>query len=435
MPAEPQQVPPSDAVLPNSKSQETNVTLIAIIIIVGIFATTLPQSAVLGKLPLQNVLKNELHLDATALSSFFFISTFPWYLKPLAGILTDAFPFFGTRRRAYLLLSSLFAALSWIAIGVLPHNYGLLLLGVTILNVFMVVVSTVVGAVLVETGQSTGATGRLSAVRQAVSSVCTLVNGPLTGFLATAGLAVTGGVNAAFVASVLPVAYLLLRERKISRDPSAPHPLQNAGQQLRIIGKSRNLWFAILFIGLFYFSPGISTPLLYRQQNELKFSLQSIGNLGIFSGALGIVASLIYGRAIRRFSLKSMIVFGIATAGLGAFFYLPGFYHNYGFASFAEGQNGLFFNLAEVALIDMAARATPKGCEGLGYSLILSARNFASQGADLFGSFLSDHKVPFNDLVYINAVTTLIVLILLPFLPRALMSSRDTGEATEAQPA
>ena len=92
-----------------------------------------------------------------------------------------------------------------------------------------------------------------------------------------------------------------------------------------------------------------------------------------------------------------------------------------------ESQNGFFFGLAEVALIDLAARATPKGCEGLGYSLILSIRNVSLFGADVVGSFLADHQWPFTHLVFLNAGTTAIVLILVPFLPSALMQSKDAA--------
>lgn len=90
-----------------------------------------------------------------------------------------------------------------------------------------------------------------------------------------------------------------------------------------------------------------------------------------------------------------------------------------------ESQNGFFSGFAEVVLIDLAARATPKGCEGLGYSLILSFRNVALFGADIVGSYLVDHKWSFANLVYLNAGTTAIVLVLVPFLPAVLMRSKD----------
>jgi hypothetical protein len=97
-----------------------------------------------------------------------------------------------------------------------------------------------------------------------------------------------------------------------------------------------------------------------------------------------------------------------------------------------ESQNGFFFSFAELALLDLAARATPKGREGLGYSLMLSMRNVAGSGADIVGSHLVDHKWPFASLVFLNAGTTAIVLLLLPFLPAALMRSKDRTANTTA---
>ena len=49
----------------------------AIVIVVGILATTLAQTEVLARLPLQNLIKNDLHLDRAANSAFFFSADSP----------------------------------------------------------------------------------------------------------------------------------------------------------------------------------------------------------------------------------------------------------------------------------------------------------------------------------------------------------------------
>jgi Na+/melibiose symporter-like transporter len=240
--------------------------------------------------------------------------------------------------------------------------------------------------------------------------------------LATAGFVWATGANAVLVLSVFPVAYIFLRERPVAKIRGR-EVFHNAGQQLMTIFRSRNLWAALLFIGLFYFSPGFATPLFYKQTDELHFSKQAIGNLGIFSSAFGILAAVIYSRLIKRLPIRTMLLVGIATAALGTLLYL--FYSTWTQAIFIESQNGFFFSLAELALLDLAARATPKGCEGLGYSLMLSIRNVAVFGADIVGSHLADHHWSFASLVFLSAGTTAIVLVLLPFLPAALMRSKD----------
>jgi len=151
---------------PRTHLADLNKTHLAIIIIAGIFATTLAQPQVLGKIPLQNILKNELHVEPSKMADFFFWCGLAWYFKPFAGILTDAFPLFRTRRRWYLLLSSALAAVCWVGLGHVPQTYSNLLWAAIVVNFFMVIASTVVGAYLVESGQRLGATGRLTALRQ-----------------------------------------------------------------------------------------------------------------------------------------------------------------------------------------------------------------------------------------------------------------------------
>src|SRR6516225_9547164 len=299
-----------------TKVEDRNLVHLALVIVFGIFATTLPQPQVLGRLPLQFLLKDEIGATREQMAEFFFWCGLAWYLKPFAGILTDAFPLFRTRRRHYLLISSVLTSVSWIGMSFLPHRYGALLWGALIVNVFMVMASTVTGAFLVEAGQSLGATGRLTAVRELVQNFCTLLQGPLGGLLATSGFIWATGANAALGLSIFPIAYLFLRERPVTQGRSN-EVFQNASQQLRTIVRSRNLWMALLFIALFYFSPGFSTPLFYKQTDELHFSKQAIGNLGVFTGFFGILAAVIYGQLIKHIQIRTMLLIGIGTGAAG----------------------------------------------------------------------------------------------------------------------
>src|SRR6202140_434659 len=153
------------AAIPRTNVDNRNLLPLGLIIVFGIFASTMPQPQALGKLPLQFLLKNEVHVTREQMAAFFFWCGLAWYLKPLAGILTDAFPLFRTRRRHYLLISSVLASASWIGMTFVAHRYGALLWGAMIVNLFMVMASTVIGAFLVEAGQRLGATGRLTALR------------------------------------------------------------------------------------------------------------------------------------------------------------------------------------------------------------------------------------------------------------------------------
>src|SRR5438552_3827400 len=77
--------------------------------------------------PTTFLLKDYFHLEKEDVAFFFYWVTFPWNVKPLVGILTDAFPLFGTRRRHYMMLGSIAAGGMWLLMGASSTNYSLLL--------------------------------------------------------------------------------------------------------------------------------------------------------------------------------------------------------------------------------------------------------------------------------------------------------------------
>ena len=76
--------------------------------------------------------------------------------------------------------------------------------------------------------------------------------------------------------------------------------------------------------------------------------------------------------------------------------------------------------------MDLAVRSTPRGCEALGFSLMMSIRNFGLALGDVIGSkMMDDCHWSFNSLVLINAATTAVIMIFIPFLPRSIMSRKE----------
>ena len=70
---------------PRTKVDKRNLLPLGLIIAFGIFASTLPQPLVLGRLPLQFLLKNDVHVTREQMAAFFFWCTLAWYLKPSSG--------------------------------------------------------------------------------------------------------------------------------------------------------------------------------------------------------------------------------------------------------------------------------------------------------------------------------------------------------------
>jgi hypothetical protein len=402
---------------------DTGLTLRQYYLMVGLgaFVTTIAQPGVIGRLPLQLLLKNTLHFNAEGIAFFMLITTFAWNVKPLAGILSDAIPLFRTRRRHYMLLGAGMSALCWFVMGVVPAAHWPLMAAAFGANTFMVIASTVMGGLMVEAGARYGIPGRVSAVRQGVQSAVSLGNGVLGGYLAAIAFGWTVGIATGLLLTLTLATFFILSERPVAtRDTDV---LRNARRQLGTLIRSRTLWAAGTFLALVYISPGFSTPLLFMQTDRLRFSTPYIGLMETIEGASGLLGAGLYGLVCRRLNLGQLLLTAIVMNAAGTLLYLG---YGYDAAPAIHAINGFVVACSELALMDLAVRATPRGCESLGFSLMMSSRNFALQGSDVIGSWLVDsHGWSFHQLVWLNAGTTALVLVFLPLLPRAIMSTKD----------
>jgi len=403
--------------------QET--TRWAFLIGAATFGATMPQTGLL-RLPFQNLLKSNLNASPEGMASFFALTALAWYFKPVAGILVDNVPLLGTRRRHYLILSAVLTSVFFLLAGFLSHTYVALLVVLIAANAMLAVGSTVVGGLTVEAGQSNGSTGRLTSALYVVSNGCLLMSGPLGGFLAMRAFQFTAAACALISLSAVPFAWWFLREPTVRQQGS--ETWIRAKSQFFWLLRSRTAWTAAGLLFLVYTAPGFLTPLYYFQTDTLKFSQEFIGTLILLGGLFGIGGSLLYAFLCRRIRLRWLLYLGIAGSAMGSLTYL--FYRSGSAAAIIESQNGMISAFVTLALMDLAARATPRGSEALGFAIMMSILNVAQSLSDVFGSWLIDHlHFTFFRLVWLNAATTALVLVLIPLVPRLLLDRTDTTPA------
>jgi len=405
-----------------SQNSGASLTRYTFVIGAAAFVNTIAQLEVIGQLPIRYLLKEHLHATPEEMSSFLFFAAVAWYLKPVAGLVSDGIPLFGTRRRHYLMISSGTAGVCWILLGVIPESYRLLLFIAMALNVMMVFASTAMGGMLVEQAQRFGATGRLSALREGVNNLATTIGLPVSGYLAVHAIGWTAVPAAGLLfALALCVSAFLREEGGAGRDGEV---WSTAFVQLETILHSKTLWTAGFLIFLFYVTPGFATPLYYIQIDTLGFSQPFIGWLAVIGGITGMTGALIYARVCKTLPLGPLIACGIVLSSILTLLYL--YYESHNAAIIITAVNGLGGTLAVVPLYDLAARATPRGCEGLGFALMMSLRNLAANGGDWIGSWLLQSRHwTFSELVFISAGTTLLVLFAIPFIPARLLKGSD----------
>ncbi len=400
-------------------------------VVVGLLLSTFVSDSRLAKLPLQHLLKDNLHLSPVHMAAFFGLSSLAWYFKPVAGLLADALPLWGSRRRNYLLLSGLGAGAAWGQLGLVPRHVEPLVWTLVAANAFAVLASSVSGGLLVEAGRLRGWTGRLGTLRETIIAGTILVAQPIGGYMVGHAFGLTCGISAALFLGMVPAALLLLPERRVVTSADVIYPSATWADikaRLKPVFAARALWLAALFIFLKDLSPGlgqISTSLYYYQTNVLHFDSVFLGWLGGLYNGCAIVGALLYGILCTRVPLKTLLAGSILLSVFGSLLFLG--YHSHNSAIVIQALSGLLGVFVSVALMDLAARASPIGAEAMAYSLLMSAANLGNTGADIGGAWLFERlHSSLPPLIWISAGTTALSLLFLPLIPRAILARRDT---------
>jgi len=375
--------------------------------------------------PFKVLLKEQLHFSAEQVAGFLAVAMIPIYIKPFAGILSDAVPLFGTRRRSYLLLGLILAGIFYLMLSLVPRTYPALLITYLGLSTFLTLTSTVLGGVMVEVGKRDRTTGKLSAQRLGITNIVRVISGPLAGWLATQAIILTSVICSVLYFMLVPLYWIFLREKRDARVNS--EKLKEATRQAKTLFTSGTLWAAAGLVVLVVASPGFDTALLYHQTDNLHFSKPFIGQLDVIKGLFSMVGALIYGYACRHMPLRKLLTWSIIIHSTSTLFYL--LYKTQASAMVVTAIESTTLAIALLPLYDLAARATPRGSEALGYSVMMSVWNFTKNMSDLLGSAIySRFGERMTELVWVNSITTALVLIAVPFLPSILMDRKD-GDA------
>ena len=286
-----------------------------------------------------------------------------------------------------------------------------------------VFVSSSLGGLLVEFGSRNGVLGSLSSYRAAINQGINISVGPLAGLLASLWIGWTWCVCAACALGNCLLVFGCV-DRKY--EPPKEKATSMIWGQLKSLFASKNYIFALIATALINIAPGFGTPLTFYQQDVLKFSEGQIGILTMFNGIGGLLMGLICVGLSKKIPLGRFFFITVVLYALGTLGYTM--YTGFGRASIIEPIAGFVAAGATVAIFILAGHAIPKGVESLGYSILMALNNLIAGFGDIFGSKLtSDYHMPFWQLVLLNSGTTLLALLVLPFIPKALKSVRDVA--------
>lgn len=384
-------------------------------------------------------------LSAGQVADFFLVSTIPWLVKPLYGLLSDFVPILGRRRQSYFILTSGLAGSASLALASgVPIAHGpietftatlpvvgpvsfTLVAGVglfTLMALGLAFTDVLVDAMMVENGRPRGLTGVFQSVQWACITVASVLVGLLGGYLAESrSLGTAFLLAAAFPLVSLGIGGFAVREPRSSFDGAA---FRRTLAAIREALAQRDMWVVAGFIFFWTFSPSFGPAFLYYQTDTLGFSQPFIGLLGSFAAVAGVVGAAIYAPLSRRRPLKLLINASVGAGVVATLAYL--LYRGRASALAIDITFGCVGMITQLALLDLAAKSCPRRVEATFFALLMSVYNGGSQLSQNVGARLYD-RLGYTPLVVISAAMTAAAWLLVPFVKIDRIEARAREEA------
>ncbi len=374
----------------------------------------------LPNLSINFLLKETLKLTASQLAYFSAISILGWAIKPLWGLISDLIPLKGSRRRNYLILTSLIAAFCWFILALTPnYNVWFLLIVLTFSSFAYAFQDVVTDALMIELGKRENALREFQGIQWIAVSIAQIITG-FTGGLAASKLSpqITFLIAFTFPLITALITYLLLKN-----EPESILRFKEFTSSFKYAFLNKEFLLITIFLFLWNFSPSYGAPFFYYMVDELKFSKVLIGTLGSISAIGSALGAIIFTSFLRKVNFKKLLIFSILIGGLGTFFsliYLLNFVKNnynlaVGLSIFDRIVFGALGMIAFLTMLTFAAQKTESLVAGSMFAFLTSIINLGSIGSSFLGGFLYD-KVGLGPLIVISGLTSLAILIFVPFL-------------------
>lgn len=385
--------------------------------------------------PLNYYLKQVMHWSPVQVTTYLAALTFPWFIKPLYGMVSDFLPIFGSRRKAYLLLANGLAALAYFGVTTVSQPSQLVVF--LFLTAYgMAISSTVCGAVLVESGQKFRVTALFVNQQWLWYNIAAIVASLIGGLLVQKLQPVAALHAAAAMIGFTPLAVVIIGAILIKDEPRQIN-VQGFKKTLGGLSqtfKSPKFWTIVVFLFLYHFSPGFGTPLYYHLTDELKFPQIYIGILGSIASVGWIVGGVFYRLILQKLTSKAALNTAIAIGVIAtlAFLGLEGKVS----AALVYFLSGMASMIAYVASLTLAADFCPKQSEGFSYAILMSVANLSTSGADIVGSYIYEHvfKNQLPPLIWVSALFTAAAFLFVPILRLGAKRQGEPALTDSAEP-
>ncbi len=381
--------------------------------------------------------KDALKLTPADVAELGFWLGLPWSMKMVVGVSADAFPLFGSRRLAYLLIGAACSIAGFAALATLVTTKGGYLAAMLLVTVGFMVQDVVADALSVEVARDDEELGQI----QALGRMAFLVGGISVGYASGVLAEHIGPRNTFALAMVLPALVVLTLPwvRKAARRDvaaAADGPLGHGtaglvlavglgyaglgvlldfvevpyaqeivlvvslaliGYLFRRVGVSSAVVIAAVVIFLFRATPGVGQGYSYWAIDKLGFDQKFLGLLAQVSSILSLIGLLIFRKTIVERPVSFTLCWVVIVSTL---LYLPNLGLFYGvhewlgisartFTFIDTTISAPLGQLTMVPMLILIARSAPAGAEATMFAIMASWMNLALSASELFSRYLN----------------------------------------------
>jgi len=406
------------------KTDKSEIRRLIALFALAYFAQGLGQAGGLINQPLNFYLKTGLGLGAADVSDYLAILSIPWMIKPLYGLISDYVPLLGYRRRTWLMLVNIIAAMGFLWLT------GLLDVGTIVIALVLTAFGTafsdvIIDALVVENGNRTGQTARFQGMQWIAFRVAAILSALTGGYLASifepaSALHVAATITMLAPIAVMTMAYLVVREQPAQMDITE---MRATTRSTLAALKSPTLHISAAFIALWCFSPAFGTPMYYHMTDVLHFEQQYIGQLTALTSVGGLIGAIAYTRFLANKTVIFRATFAVTAAACAMLsFHLIAQPNEY-VGQIAPVLNVISGALMQIGLLNVlviAALACPPRAEAFVFATMMSLYNGMEQLSAVIGSRLYDNVFDhqLEPLLWVAAGSILLCLLLVPLLRR-----------------
>ena len=354
--------------------------------------------------------KDNLNLSPSQSALIQSILSFPYILKPFFGFISDVFPFFGYKRKSYLIFNSIIILISWMLLSFLNLSLYLTISILLIKAISKTFLNACSSAVLVEISKNKKHEKDEKKLEKFNASIIYINLGTILSST-TRGIALEylSNQNIFFISGIMScmdiIAGIMYHENKIkikecgdntsddTHDQEAfDYNKKGSCKKLYEIIKKREIILLSIYLLVMTLVPSYYESSFYYLTDKKGFTKRNFGHLTIILMVLFLVNSILNKDYLNKYSKKKVIIYMTIISFLFSSLY-------YVFISFDLSSKLIVFigvslyisfkSLSVKPIFNLAFLACPKGYEGTIMGLFYSLRDFGDTCASLMGSWMA----------------------------------------------